>query len=1429
MSDSFLDAINTLEDSDVLPEDISAGKQAGLAPTVKEEKFTESKKLLPDVIKDEPQKEVKIDSPRDLEKKLETEKEVTPDAGIELTKPKKPKDLEISYKDYKNLEVTKKTRSYLDDVATWAVGKELYSGEEFIKRVYGDSVYSLAANYLKEAGNEGLFKYAAGDYKFAQQDFPDDSALEKALVMLGQVGIELPLYGIGGLLFGTLGTTIGAAFGPVGAAVGGTASSLYGAGFLPEGLRESFLVALEEEVYDINEFGNILANEGLEAANKAGLELMATLGIPKVIQKAVSKKAKDALTKIDRKDAKILDKTALTLQKYPNTVNFILHYLISTAIMVREAGGSLTRKDHEANALVWAFFDYIIPGSKYVNKGMKYTYEKGIKAKDAIYEVLSNPQKAVEYLKRDKRNKTPLEEVNEKIKAKLKEIERQEQAAKDVETTTELPRKDNGNKGWKQNTRETIEKADTALNDSLAPIQNLWNRNSDTRSWKQKITSAFTTPFRKLKLLNPVEVLRLLPMAKKQALESVEFGIEDFNTTKIISKGIKPIVENLPLPRKAASEYLINRNNIKEFETNPQAYLKKDMSKKTIEQMRKENASMEKQYGKRNLNRMVKDIQQLQLALNKRDYDSGRFSKEQYNEYNRRITEEGYIPQVRLTGKIDAKTGDVIFETQTGRRQFERTREGSNKKIQDPFVTLYEDIILRHQQVEWNASTKNFFNELKKLQKQYPENAELLEFKFSEKTRSKEQIDKASTDLITKEGDLKAFIEVNVKETKVEQLRGDATISYRDGNKLITVTMPKVYEKAIRNFEPIEHNFVIKLMKPVADLVRYGATANPGFLGMTFLRDAFGQPVFGKYFAAETAIPVVNVMMGLASQIIGGSKKFKDVDSMYNKHKRSGARMSNLSQIIDFFKFQEQSQLIKGDTRKPHGYVELGINTSNILKYGRSALEMFENASRLQEFKASYRTTKKNFPNASERQIRQRAAFDSMDLINFSKIGTSMKAYSAISAFANPAIRGIDVLLNRAKTNPTRFAMLGILYVTVPTLLLYRENYNDPDYDTDIRGSEASKRFYHKKLVFSDKPGDYTWIKVPRPYGLSTFFGLFAEAILEDFNQYDQEALDNFFLDLPTNLFKDIYSFSLPNAVESHVENEIIGKKIFTGQDIIPGKFQKYYEYPYLPDRLSSLSIILQNMTGFNPFKIDNVIKSYTAGLGNMALKEIDKTLDELGILKRSPEVLGKDVAQNLDKIPLVRYFVYRKGPQYNSGIVQRYYNALEKYEKFYNTYQKLKNTRPFASQKKVDDYYLKHEKEINIYKKLNNQDVQETIRLAYKNIDKTNILLNEQKENPNVLKKAKDGTYRDFFDSQYKLIIEAAHKAMYDAGLSKTMPPSKKELIENVQNDRVYGEFLKGLPLKRNPGVFNDKEIEEKSKNIPKLDINIEGFEQVR
>lgn len=106
-------------------------------------------------------------------------------------------------------------------------------------------------------------------------------------------------------------------------------------------------------------------------------------------------------------------------------------------------------------------------------------------------------------------------------------------------------------------------------------------------------------------------------------------------------------------------------------------------------------------------------------------------------------------------------------------------------------------------------------------------------------------------------------------------------------------------------------------------------------------------------------------------------------------------------------------------------------------------------------------------------------------------------------------------------------------------------------------------------------------------------------------------------------------------------------------------------------------------MTGFNPFKIDNVIKSYTAGLGNMALKEIDKTLDELGILKRSPEVLGKDVAQNLDKIPLVRYFVYRKGPQYNSGIVQRYYNALEKYEKFYNTYQKLKNTRPFVSQKK--------------------------------------------------------------------------------------------------------------------------------------------------
>ena len=604
----------------------------------------------------------------------------------------------------------------------------------------------------------------------------------------------------------------------------------------------------------------------------------------------------------------------------------------------------------------------------------------------------------------------------------------------------------------------------------------------------------------------------------------------------------------------------------------------------------------------------------------------------------------------------------------------------------DPLETMFLNTLHFIQIAERNAVNKAFI--------ELALNAQKLKAVY----KGKDLIDPFSKDIIYEVKNLK---EVKVTGKELEGLFLDSKgMSENAKNGLVVLRKqhgewlkdsqiivydkgkPKIYEvgieyaNSLKDINKYQANIAMRILSVPTRTLRAGATLDPAFIFKNFGRDTF----FAAAFSKNTFIPYWSSMQGLfgivKSKLVG--------DRMYNKFMKSGAMQSTL---ISFDRaYFRDGQMYKELTgRNVHNV----INPKNWLENLRILSEVFENASRFQDFKMTIKRLEKaneKLPpekKLTEREILEEAGFETRDLtVDFRKMGSDMQGYNMISAFFNARVQGV-MKLKEGLFDPKRRGKViktSMLYITTPTILLWLKN-KDSEVYRDL--PQWQKDIFWIVITGEGTPDQTVW-RIPKPFEIGWLFGTLPERLLdwmyqEDSSQFTTSALD-FSKDFAKS-FMPIPEFIRPFLEDAQNEN------FFFERPIVPYSMEKILpEYQYTEYTSATAKLIAQNyaklresmgvfeMVGPNldsPLKVENYIRAWTGGLGMYMLNVLDYSFKQIGVTNPPIQPWSDNWVQNLADIPIIKAFVVRH-PSSTAEPINKFWKLYKPIAREVETFEKL-------------------------------------------------------------------------------------------------------------------------------------------------------------
>lgn len=545
-----------------------------------------------------------------------------------------------------------------------------------------------------------------------------------------------------------------------------------------------------------------------------------------------------------------------------------------------------------------------------------------------------------------------------------------------------------------------------------------------------------------------------------------------------------------------------------------------------------------------------------------------------------------------------------------------------------------------------------------------------------------------TTKLPTKDAELSAYLaEQGIKngDDLAAFVRGIAedgeTISaYRNGVKeTVKVDDPELV-RAFRGLDTQNMDMLTKILAVPARTLRAGAVLNPDFMARNLINDFIAAFVNTK----GAIFTPINTAKGLVGVVR------KDAD-FQNWLKSGGGNATLVS--LDRRYLQESLEKLTAETG-------LGTRAWNVvtspLKGLRMLSELTENATRLGEFK-------KIVEGAATKEQIQAAGFSSREVtLDFARVGASMRAYNAITAFANAQIQGTDRLVRSFKDNPTRTTARIAAGITVPSMLLWWANHDDPRYKeiptwqkdlywiilTDkwepVNASQAAMRQEHSRRLVGDQwyvNNGHTW-RIPKGHTIGVLFGAGAERVLDATIGNNPEAFAHF--------GKSLMASVLPNfvpTISAPMVDQFANRSTFTDRTLIPTSMEKFlpeYQYTeYTTETSKALGRLIASFPGVreasisddsgvagsvaraatSPILIENYLRAWTGGLGMYALNVVDFGLRKTGVLPDPPKP-----EDTLADIPFVKAFAIRY-PSAGAQSIQDFYDGNERSKKYFDTW----------------------------------------------------------------------------------------------------------------------------------------------------------------
>lgn len=550
---------------------------------------------------------------------------------------------------------------------------------------------------------------------------------------------------------------------------------------------------------------------------------------------------------------------------------------------------------------------------------------------------------------------------------------------------------------------------------------------------------------------------------------------------------------------------------------------------------------------------------------------------------------------------------------------------------------------------------------------------------------------------------------VTVFRKDTPPLQKDEIAVMRDGKREVYNVGEDVAQAFNKTNEP--PNVLMKAISIPAKMIRTGAVETLDFLARHFIRDNTNAFVLSN----NGYVPVVDALRGLKEYFTDGKS--------YQDWMASGGGMSG---IADLDKNYIQPKIF--ELSRDTGLMDKVTNlVKNPLALFRTMAEAITSAPRIGEFMRAQEAGKSLLQSAYEAR--------SVTIDN-QRMGSdpSVRAMSLINAFWNTRIQGVDRLVQAFKEDPVRTATKMSLAVTLPSVLLWSQNHEDPRYQ-DLPD-------WQKDLFWIVMTKD-TIYRIPKPFEGGILFGSSVERMLDSFYAHNPEAFHGF----GSALVGGAVPNPIPNAFMPAIE-QFANRSWMTGGTIVPHTMEKVapaYQYnAYTSETAKTLGKMISyvpgvrdigpgNVTLASPMVIQNYVRAWGGGMGQYAMQIADKGLEAAGIATPPPKP-----ASTLADIPFIKAFVVRY-PGESSQSIQNFYDNFQKSETEVATFQKLAKS---GDMKAATDYRSSNEAQEHA---LNLQGIEKSLGVQNQLIQRINA---NPQMTPNDKRQLIDGIYHQMIQS---------------------------------------------------------------------------------
>lgn len=527
--------------------------------------------------------------------------------------------------------------------------------------------------------------------------------------------------------------------------------------------------------------------------------------------------------------------------------------------------------------------------------------------------------------------------------------------------------------------------------------------------------------------------------------------------------------------------------------------------------------------------------------------------------------------------------------------------------------------------------------------------------------------------------------------------------------KKVQYQLDKDLYEAIQQLDEDRANKVIQFLSVPASTLRAGATLTPEFMIRNPIRDQFQAFVVSNYGYN----PIIDLPIG-AWQVFKGKTGLGNSD-VYKKWAEHGGGYGNyLSQDRNYLR-ETLRHLHNEGKMYQKGFLTI-VNPKEWLRILQAMSEFTEEATKVGEFRRAM----------NKGATPEEAAYQSRDLMDFGRVGSDMRQWNRAVAFLNANIQGKDRIARAFKQNPVRTTIRALTGVTLPAIGAYMamdKFANEKQKET----YENTPKWLKDTFFIIPIPGTDELARIPKPFDLAPVFANPVEQVMDYIKKNDPDNWAEF-VKRQTKLLADIPT--MLTGLTPIIEN-ITNYSFFTGGPIVPRRDQDLLPEDQYGPSTSLTARTVGKITGTSPYKVDNLIRGYGAGLGKYATSGADKLLEQLNVGKLPPQE-----AKKWSELPVVNAFTVDSTG--GGQIMTDFYDTLDKLRKGENSANR--NNTTFE---KADEYKLLNKASRDISK----------IRKKYRNIQ------NDYSMTPREKRDALDELNRQMNQLAREALIEIGEK----------------------------------------------------------------------